>query len=120
MTKGRKQRADLKTEYPNYSCLHEVTFIKLPFECSNSKLGHQQNIIKQLLEIHSSKFTLLLFQHNFLTVKVENQELYQECPHEIQEKIRNCSKSGIIRKIRKCLTDCVDNRNKNTMTLRFV
>ena len=26
---------------------------------------------------------------------------YQEFSHEIQEKIRNCSKSGIIRKIRK-------------------
>ena len=28
-TKGRNQQRDLKTEYPYYSCLHEVTFIKI-------------------------------------------------------------------------------------------
>ena len=28
-TKGRNQQTDLKTEYPYYSCLHEVTFIKI-------------------------------------------------------------------------------------------
>ena len=62
-SKGRNQQTDLKTEYPYYSCLHEVTFIKSPFECSNSNLVYQQNTlsIKQLFKLHS--FTLLLFQH---------------------------------------------------------
>ena len=68
-TKGWNQQTDLKTEYPYHSCLHEVTFIKSPFECSNSNLVHQQNTIKQLFKLHSSKITLLLFQHNFLKVK---------------------------------------------------
>ena len=57
------------TKYPYYSCLHEMTFIKSPFECSNSNLVHQQNTIKQFFNLHSSKFTLLLFQHKFLRVK---------------------------------------------------
>ena len=57
------------TEYPYYSCLHEMIFIKSPFECSNSNLVHQQNTIKQFFNLHSSKFTLLLFQHKFLRVK---------------------------------------------------
>ena len=113
-TKGRNQQTDLKTEYPYYSCLHEVTFIKSPFECStcNSNLVHQQNTIKQLFKLHSSKLTLLLYYYftikNFKGEKLKIRS-YQEFPHEIQEKIRNCLKSGkiIVWKIRKCLTDCV-------------
>ena len=66
-TKELNQQTDLKTEYPYYICLHEVTFIKSPFECSNSNFNHhQQNTIKKLFKLHSSNFTLLLFQHKFL------------------------------------------------------
>ena len=57
-TKELNQQTDLKTEYPYYICLHEVTFIKSPFQCSNSNLVHQQNTIKQLFKLLSSKFTL--------------------------------------------------------------
>ena len=85
------------TEYPYYRCLHEVTFIKSPFDCSNSNLVHQQNTIKQLFKLHSSKFTLSLFQHNFVKGKKLKIRSNQEFSHEIQEKIRNCSKSGKIR-----------------------
>ena len=75
-TKGQNQQTDLKTEYPYYSCLHDVTFIKSTFECSNSNLVHQQSTIKQLFKLHSSKFSQLLFKHNFFKgKKVENQEL---------------------------------------------
>ena len=84
-------------KYPYYSCLHEVTFIKHPLECSISNLVHQQNSFKQLFKLHSSKFTLLLFQHNFFKGKKLKIRSYQEFSHEIQEKIRNCSKSGKIR-----------------------
>ena len=48
-----------------YSCLRDVTFIKSPVECSNSNLVHQHNTIKQLIKLHFSTFSLLLFQHNF-------------------------------------------------------
>ena len=96
-TKGRNQQADLKTEYPYYTCLHEVTFIKSPFECSNSDLVHQQNTIKKLFKLHSLKFTLLFFQHNVFKGKTLKIRSYQEFSQEIQEKIRNCSKSGKIR-----------------------
>ena len=88
-TKGRNQQTDLKTKYLYYSCLHEVTFIKSPFECSNSNLVHQQNTIKQLFKLHSSKFPILLFQHNFFKGKKLKIRSYQEFSHEIQEKIRN-------------------------------
>ena len=96
-TKGRNQQTDLKTEFPYYNCLHEVTFIMSSFEYSNSNLVHQQNTIKQLFKDHSSKFTLLSFQHNFLKGKKFKIRSYQEFLHEIQEKIRNCSNSGKIR-----------------------
>ena len=95
-TKGWNQQTDLKTKYPYYSCLHEVTFIKSPFECSNSNLVHQQKTIKQLFKLHSSKFTILLFQQFFKGKKLKIRS-YQEFSYEIREKIRNCSKSGIIR-----------------------
>ena len=51
-------------------------------------------------------FTLLLFQHNFFKGKKLKIRSYQEFSHENQVIIRNRLKSGIIRKIRKCLTDC--------------
>ena len=52
-TKGRDQQTDLKTEYSYYSCLHEVTFLKSPYEFSNSKLVHQQTTIKQLFKLYT-------------------------------------------------------------------
>ena len=111
-TKGLDQQTDLKTEYPYYSCLHEVTFIKSPFECigSNSNLVHQQNTIKQLFKLHSSKFTLLLFQHNFWRVKSWKSGVIRSFHMKFRKKsgiAQNQEKSGIIRKIRKCLTDWI-------------
>ena len=44
-------------------------YMRTPFECSNNNLVHQQNTIKQLFKPHSSKFTLLSFQHNFFKGK---------------------------------------------------
>ena len=58
---------------------------------------HQQNTFKQLFKPHSSKFTLLLFQHDVFKGKKLKIMSYQEFSHEIQEKIMNCSKSGKVR-----------------------
>ena len=105
----------LKTEYPFYSCLHEMTFIKSPFECSNSNLVHQQNTIKQLFKLHSSKFTIFLFQHNFLRVKSWKSGVIRSFHMKFRKKsgiAQNQEKSGIIRKIRECLTDWVYNNSK--------
>ena len=85
-------------EYPYYSCLHEVTFIKSAFECSNSNLVHKQNTVKQLFKLHSSKFTILLFQHNFFKdKKLKIRSFYMK----FRKKsgiAQNQEKSGIIRK----------------------
>ena len=104
-TKEQNQQTDLKTEYPYFSCLHKVTFKMSPFECSNSNLVHQQNTIKQLFKLHSSKFTLLSFQHNFLRVKSLKSGVIRSFYMKFRKKsgiAQILEKSGIIRK---CLTD---------------
>ena len=94
-TKERNQQTDLKTEYPYYSCLHEVTFIKSPFACSNSNLVHQQILLNNYLNFTLQSLHYYNFSIMFLRVKSWKSGIAQ-----------NQEKSGIIRKIRKCLTDC--------------
>ena len=96
-TKGQNQQPDLKTEYPYDSCLpvHEVTFIKSPFECSTVTATLYTN---KILLNNYLNFTLQSLHYYYFNkskkLKIRN---YQEFSHEIQEKIKNCSKSGKIR-----------------------
>ena len=95
-TKGLYQQTDLKTEYPYFSCLHEVTFIKSPFECSNSNNVHQQNTIKQLFKLHSLKLTTF-----FLRVKSWKSGVIGSFHMKFRKKsgfLKIRGKSGIIRK----------------------
>ena len=85
-TKGRNQPTDLQTEYPYYSCLHEVTFINL---CINKISYNYLNFTLQRLHYY---YFNIIFKGKKLKIRS-----YQEFSHEIQEKIRKCSKSGKIR-----------------------
>ena len=85
-TKGRNQQTGLKTEYPYYSCLHEVTFINL---CINKISNNYLHFTLQRLHYY---YFNIIFKGKKLKIRS-----YQEFSHEIQEKIRKCSKSGKIR-----------------------
>ena len=80
--------------------------MRTPFECSNSNLVHQQNTIKQLFKPHSLKFTLLSFQHNFFKGKKLKIRSFHMKFRKKSGIAQNQEKTEIIRKIRKCLTDC--------------
>ena len=87
-----------------YSCLHEVTFIKSPFEslCINKiLLNNYLNFTLQSLQYY--------YFNNFLRVKSWKSGVIRSFHMKFRKKsgiAQNQEKSGIIGKIRKCLTDC--------------